>query len=138
MRTILNPYISFKGNARQAMEFYKSVFGGQLTSTTYKEGGMNQNPDEADSIMHSSLTTDSDITIMAADTPTDMEYSPGNNMSISLSGDDAEQITAHFESLSVGGNVHQPLVKAAWGDTFGMITDRFGVNWMINITAQTD
>ncbi|MBC7868821.1 VOC family protein [Candidatus Saccharibacteria bacterium] len=136
MQTRLNPYISFKDNAREAMEFYKTVFGGNLVVNTYGENGVDQYPDEGNKIMHAMLEADNGITFMAADTPNSMEYKPGTNMSISLSGDDEEELTTYFEKLSVGGTIGEPLAKAPWGDTFGMFTDRFGVYWMVNIEGQ--
>jgi PhnB protein len=128
----LNPYISFKDNARDAMEFYKSALGGTLTLTTFGEYGAQDAP-EADKIMHGILETDNGFTLMAADTPPGMEYQPGNNMAVSLSGDDADALHGYWEALSAGGNVSVPLEKQMWGDEFGMCVDQFGVAWMVNI-----
>jgi PhnB protein len=128
----LNPYISFKDDARQAMEFYREVFGGTLTLNTFGEYGM-QGPD-ADKIMHGMLEADNGLALMGADTPTGMEHSVGSNITVSLSGDD-QQLRAYWEKLSEGGTVTMPLEKQMWGDEFGMCTDRFGVPWMVNITA---
>jgi len=135
MQTKLNPYISFKGNARQAMEFYKSVFGGKLDLTTYAEGGMTANQANAEQIMHAMLITDNGMTLMGADTPDGMEYSQGTNISISLSGDDELELTSYYNKLVEGGTVAEPLKKAPWGDTFGMLTDEFGTFWMVNIAG---
>ena len=137
METKLNPYLSFRDNARQAMEFYRSVFGGKLTMTTFKEFNASQDPGEDDKIMHAMLEAENGITFMAADTPNGMEYRPGANISMSLSGDNEKELTSYFAKLSAGGQIAMPLEKAPWGDTFGMCTDRFGVSWMVNITAQT-
>jgi PhnB protein len=128
----LNPYISFAGNARQAMEFYKSVFGGTLTLNTFGEFGAQDSP-EADKIMHSTLETDSGYTLMASDTPPGMEYKPGTNISVSLSGDDAAELHRYWEKLSAGGTVSMPLEKQMWGDEFGSCVDQFGIGWMVNI-----
>lgn len=136
MKTILNPYISFRDNAREAMEFYKSVFGGNLVISTYKEGGMTQFPDEDYKVMHAMLEAGNGITFMAADTPSTMEHRPGTTMSMSLSGDNEAELTDYFEKLSVGGTISEPLAKAPWGDTFGMFTDKFGIGWMVNITGK--
>lgn len=133
MGTVLNPYLNFKDNARQAMEFYKSVFGGELRMSTFKEYQASQDPAEEDKIMHSQLETPSGMTLMAADTPNSMQFVPGNTMSISLSGDDEKELIGYWESLSEGGTVVMPLEKAPWGDTFGMCNDRFGTAWMVNI-----
>lgn len=136
MPTRLNPYISFKNKAREAMTFYQTVFGGKLTLTTFKEGGAPVGPDEENNIMHAILEADNGIVFMGADTPNHMEYKPGTNISISLSGDDEAELTEYWNKLSTGANVSQPLSKAPWGDTFGMLTDQFEIFWMINITAK--
>jgi PhnB protein len=128
----LNPYISFKDNARDAMEFYKSVLGGTLTLTTFGEFGAQDAP-EADKIMHGMLETDNGLTLMGADTPPGMEHQPGNNMAVSLSGDDANELRGYWEALSASGNVSVPLEKQMWGDEFGMCVDQFGVAWLVNI-----
>jgi PhnB protein len=133
----LNPYLSFKDNAREAMEFYKSVFGGELQTSTFKEFGVSEDPAEADKIMHSQLQTTSGLVFMAADTPASMEYQSGSRISMSLSGDDDAELSRYYERLSDGGTVQMPLEQAPWGDKFGMVTDRFGVDWMVNIAGQT-
>jgi PhnB protein len=136
MQSKLNPYISFNGNAREAMKFYKSVFGGQLTFSTFGEAGMTDHDVKPDGIMHSALIADNGITLMAADSATGMrEFIPGTNMSVSLSGDNEEELTGYYNKLVEGGKVEQPLTKAPWGDTFGMCIDKFGVFWMVNITG---
>lgn len=137
MQTRLNPYLSFKDNARQAMEFYKTVFGGQLTVNTFKEFQASQDPEEDDKVMHAMLEAENGVIFMASDTPNGMEYKPGNNISMSLSGDNEPELRGYFEKLSAGGMVTMPLEKAPWGDIFGMITDQFGINWMVNISSET-
>jgi len=127
----LNPYISFDGNAREAMEFYKSVFGGELRLNTFGEYG--GDAAIADKIMHSQLETDSGYTIMGSDTPPGMQYNPGNTITVSLSGDDGDELRGYWEKLSAGGNVSMPLEKQMWGDEYGSCVDRFGVSWMGNI-----
>lgn len=137
MKSQLNPYLNFKDNARQAMEFYQSVFGGELTMNTFAEFQASEDPSEADKIMHSMLEAENGITFMASDTPNQMQYKPGAAISMSLSGDNESELRTYFEKLSQGGQVIMPLEKAAWGDTFGMCTDKFGINWLVNIsTAQ--
>lgn len=118
------------------MEFYKTVFGGTLTMTTFKNGGVPCDPKEENNIMHAQLSGDNDILFMAADTPSGMEYVPGKNISMSLSGEDEKQLKIYWEKLSLGAIVEQPLTKAPWGDTFGMLTDKFGIHWMVNIVAK--
>lgn len=137
MQTKLNPYINFKNNTRQAMEFYHSVFGGKLNMSTFKEYHASQDPSEDNLIMHSVLEADNGITFMASDTPSRMEYRPGTNMNMSLMGDNEAEITGYFEKLSAGGTITMPLEKAIWGDTFGMCVDKFGVQWLVNISGQS-
>jgi PhnB protein len=136
MQTKLNPYLSFKDNAREAMEFYKDVFGGTLDLNFYKDSHVSDDPSEDDKIMHALLHVDDGITFMAADTPNSMPYQPGHNISMSLSGDDEEELRGYYDKLSAGGKVTLPLEKAPWGDTFGMFTDKFGIDWMVNISPK--
>lgn len=138
MQSRLNPYLSFNGNAREAMDFYTSVFGGKLVQNTFKEYHVSADPAEDDKIMHSMLEADNGITFMAADTPSSMEYSSGSSMSISLSGDNEEELRGYWEKLSEGGKVNMPLEKSPWGDTFGMVTDKFGIDWMVNISGKKE
>jgi PhnB protein len=133
MSSRLNPYISFSGNARQAMEYYHSVFGGQLALSTYGETGAEGTP-FADQIMHGMLETDKGFTLMCSDMPPGTELKPGNNMAVSLSGDDSDDLRGYWEKLSDGGAVEVALERQMWGDVFGMCTDRFGVSWMVNIS----
>lgn len=135
MTSRLNPYLGFRDDARQAMEFYQSVFGGELKLGTFGEMGASDDPAEADKIMHGQLETPSGYLIMGADTPNSMEYSESSNISVSISGDDADDQRRFFAGLSEGGTVIEPLTKAPWGDEFGMVTDRFGVTWLVNITG---
>lgn len=137
MNSRLNPYLSFRGNAREAMEFYQSVFGGTLAVNTFKEFGASSDPSEDDKIMHSQLEADNGITLMGADTPEGMELRPGSTISISLSGDDHDELSGYFDKLAEGGTVNEPLVQAPWGDAFGMVTDRYGIDWMVNISGQS-
>ena len=136
MNTKLNPYINFKSNARQAMEFYKTIFGGSLRLTTFKEYHASQTPDEDDLIMHAELNAGEGLLFMASDTPARMEFRPGTNMSMSLTGENDAELRTFFQKLSAGGEVSMPLEKAMWGDTFGMCTDKFGINWMVSIPAK--
>ena len=139
MQSKLNPYISFNGNAREAMEFYKNVFGGELTLSTFGEAGMNDGGVDPNGIMHAMLVANNGITLMAADSATGMrEYIAGTNMSMSLSGDNKEELTAYYDKLVDGGTVEEPLTEAPWGDTFGMCIDKFGVFWMVNISGKTE
>ncbi|HZY50155.1 MAG TPA: VOC family protein [Devosia sp.] len=135
MASRLNPYLSFTNNAREAMEYYKSVFGGELTMSTFGDGGMAQNPADKDKIMHAQLETPAGFTLMASDTPSGMDHKPGNTMSVSLSGDEEGPLKAYWDKLKEGGTIAMPLEKAPWGDHFGMLTDKFGTPWMVNIAG---
>ncbi len=136
MPSRLNPYLSFRGNAREAMEFYQGVFGGELNLATFKEFNISQDPAEADKIMHALLEAPNGMVLMGADTSNGLEYLPGNTISVSLSGDDEGELRGYFDKLKAGGTERMPLEKAPWGDSFGMLKDRFGVDWLINITGQ--
>jgi PhnB protein len=135
MPSILNPYLGFKDNARQAMEFYKSVFGGDLNISTFGQGGMPHDPAEANKVMHAQLNAPNGFVLMGSDTPASMG-APRGNGAISLSGDDERELRGYWDKLSSGGNVMMPLEKAPWGDSFGMLADKFGVSWMVNIAGK--
>lgn len=130
----LNPYLAFRDNAREAMEFYHSVFGGTLTLSTFGEFGMSQDPAETDKIMHGQLES-GELTIMAADTPAAMQLAPSSSISVSLSGDDETTLRGYWDKLSEGARIGEPLATAPWGDSFGMLVDRFGTTWMVNIAG---
>jgi len=132
MPSRLNPYVTFDGNAREAMSFYKDVFGGELTINTFGEYGTDD-PAIADKTMHAQLETSQGFTLMASDTAPGMEHSPGNNIAVSLSGEDASELRGYWDKLSDGGTVIMPLEKQMWGDEFGMCVDPFGISWMVNI-----
>src|SRR3712207_2191529 len=125
MPTKLNPYISFKDNAREAMEFYRDVFGGELTMSTFSEFGMNEDESEANKIMHAQLDTPNGLTLMGADTPDQMEYNEGSRITVSLSGENDAELRGYWDKLSGDGTVVMPLEQAPWGDSFGMCADRF-------------
>ncbi|GAA4894781.1 PhnB protein [Stackebrandtia albiflava] len=126
----LNPYLNFDGNARQAMEFYRDVLGGDLTVSTFGEFG--GEGDTSDKVMHAQLSGGG-LTLMASDTAPGMEYRPGTNVALSLSGDDDATLRRYWEGLSQDGTITVPLEEQMWGDVFGAVTDRFGINWMVNI-----
>lgn len=136
MTATLNPYLNFRGDARAALDFYHSVFGGQLTASSFTDFGMPVDPAEADQIMHGQLTTDSGFTLMASDVPSSMPFTTGqNDFSVSLSGDAEEELTGYWNRLAENAAITEPLTKAPWGDTFGMLKDRFGVSWLVNISG---
>jgi PhnB protein len=134
MASRLNPYLSFKNNAREAMDFYKSVFGGQLTVSTFGEFG-SQDAAEKDLVMHAQLEAPNGFTLMGSDTPARMEFRPAGGITVSLSGDDEAGLKGYWDKLAQGANIVQPLQKAPWGDSFGMLTDKFGTPWMVNISG---
>src|SRR3984893_5649868 len=136
MQTKLNPYLSFKDSTREAMEFYRSVFGGKVDLNTFKDNHASQDPSEDDKIMHSVLEASDGITFMASDTPDRMEYKPGTNFSLALNGENEEELRNYFEKLSDGGTITMPIEKAVWGDIFGMCIDKFDVNWLVNISPK--
>jgi PhnB protein len=135
MATSLNPYISFRDNAKQALEFYHSVLGGELTVSSFGEMHASEDPAEQDKIMHGQVTSSTGLILMASDTPNSMEYNPGQNISVSLSGDDDAELRGYWEKLVDGATITAPLMQAPWGDTFGMLQDKFGINWLVNITG---
>jgi PhnB protein len=133
MASKLNPYLNFDGSCREAMEFYQSVLGGELNVNTFGEYG-DEGPSK-DGVMHAQLETPSGFTLMASDTPPGMPVDKGASVSISLSGDDTDELRRYWEGLSEGAQVTMPLEKQMWGDEFGMLTDRFGMQWMVNIAG---
>ena len=135
MPTRLNPYLNFRDNAREEMEFYQSVFGGELTVSTFGEFGVSDDPAEKDKVMHAQLESPNGLVLMGADLPNSLEYTPRSSISVSLSGDDEAELTGYYEKLVDGGSVTEPLAKAPWGDSFGMAVDRFGTNWLVNIAG---
>jgi PhnB protein len=132
MATKLNPYITFGEDAREAMTFYHQVLGGTLEVHTFGEYGAADEP-FADLVMHARLDTEDGHTLMASDSPPGMARTVGNNITISLSGDDEALLRARFERLAEGGSVDVPLEKQMWGDVFGQLTDRFGIGWLVDI-----
>jgi len=134
MTTQLNPYLSFRGTAREAVNFYAHVLGGTLTLSTFADYGAVVEPEESLQVMHAVVTTPNGFTIMASDTPSHLPFTPGDNFSVSLSGDDEIALREYWTGLSIGSHILEPLQIAPWGDWFGMLVDKFGVRWMINIT----
>jgi PhnB protein len=132
MTTQLNPYLTFDGNAREAMEFYHSIFGGELQIATFGEFGSTA-PAIADKVMHARLTTDRGHILMASDTAPDMPYNPGNTITCSLGGDPGEGLEQAWEKLSDGGTIIMPFEKQIWGDLYGLCVDRFGIPWMVDV-----
>jgi PhnB protein len=130
------PYISFRDGAAEALEFYRSVLGGEVT--VMKMGDI-PNPELADEdrdkVMHGQLDLENGFALMASDTPSGMEYDEGQRVTVTLFGDDGPELGALFDKLAEGGSVVEPYAQAPWGDSFGMLTDRYGVFWMLNASA---
>ena len=131
----LDPYIFFTGNCREAMELYKGIFGGKLEVQTYDEVPGNTMEDMSGKIMHSSLRGGA-ITLLGSDTK--KASARAAKISLCLGGSDQAKLSKIFDGLSEGGEVFQPLKKEFWGDTFGSLTDKFGVEWMVNIAAKKE
>ena len=136
MSVTLNPYLNWRDQARSALEFYHSVLGGELTMSTFGDFGVSDDPGEKDKIMHGQLEAENGMTLMGADVPASMEHDRGRAAaSVSLSGDDEPTLRRYWEGLSEGATIREPLVQAPWGDHFGMLTDKFGIDWMVNIAG---
>jgi len=133
----LNPYLSFRDTAREAMEFYRSVFGGTLTISTFADFQASEDPAEADKVMHAMLETPHGLVLMASATPNREELTPGSSVTVSLSGDDPE-LRTFWDRLADGAAITMPLADSPWGDSFGMLMDRFGTSWMVNIAASSE
>lgn len=135
MASRLNPYFTFDGDAREAVEFYQRVLGGELVLHTFGEYGA---PDgvNPDGVMHAMLETPAGFTLMASDLPPGMELQPGGQVTVSLSGDDDDQLRGYWDGLSAEGTVIMPLEPQMWGDTFGQCVDKFGIAWMVNILGE--
>ncbi len=137
MKSVLTPYLNFNGQTKQAMEFYQSVLGGELKMQTFAESGMPTSPEEKDKIMHADLKNDT-LSFMASDGNAEHPVHMGDNIHMCIAGTDEAMITKYFNGLAEGGGkVDMPLAKQFWGDTYGQLTDKFGVHWMVNIGAET-
>jgi PhnB protein len=134
MNATLSPYLNFNGNAAEAMRFYQSVLGGDLNIQTFGDAGMAQTDNEKNLTVHAGLMSDG-ITLFASDGRPDQKVIFADNVHLSLQGSDSATLSGYFDGLAAGGRVDMPLAKHFWGDTFGMLTDKFGVHWMVNINA---
>ncbi|GGS98206.1 VOC family protein [Planobispora rosea] len=129
-------HLNFRGDARAALEFYRSVFGGHLAVVTYEDAGNPQDPTEADRVMWGQVVADNGFHVMAYDVPSRLPWSRGENaFFLSLRGETAEEITAYWEKLSDGATIAQPLGPAQWAPLYGMLTDRFGVVWVVDVAS---
>lgn len=136
MTVQLNPYLHFDTSAREAMEFYRSVLGGELQIMTFGDMGAEGPVPPPDGVMHAYLGTADGFALMASDGDPERPIgSAAAGVSISISGDDEDRLAAMFTGLGEGGTVDVPFEKQVWGDLFGQLTDRFGVRWLVNATA---
>jgi len=126
------------GQSKVAMEFYHSVLGGDLTVQTYKDAGFPHDQKDDDLVIHANLMTEDGINIMASDGNDEHQVHMGDNVHLSLVGSDETQLTQYFNGLAEGGTVEMALAKQFWGDTYGQLTDRFGVHWTVNITKEEE
>lgn len=138
----LNPYLTFDGNCREVFEFYRSVFGGEFSAIqTFADGPPDMGVPDAEKglIMHVSLPVGSSV-LMGSDRSTAFGPAPavGTNFSISMSGDSREHCDELFAKLSEGGVVKMPMSETFWGAYFGLWTDKYGINWMINFPLTGD
>lgn len=132
-----NPYINFQGHAREALEFYREALGGEITLLAADPQGPPKEAGPEDAIMHGAVMSDG-LLIMGSDGHPDYPPTPGDNVAIALSGSDYERLALAFDKLSAGGIVKQPLKTETWGDSFGYFVDKFGINWMVNISSGTN
>ncbi|KJL29140.1 VOC family protein [Microbacterium oxydans] len=129
----LNPYLSFRTESREALEFYHGIFGGELSINVFGEfPDMMQDPSQKDLVMHGQVTTPDGLVLMASDTPDGMPYEKPQGFSVSLSGNTQARTWEVWDQLSAGGTVTMPLDVPPWGGTFGMLIDRFGIPWMLH------
>mgnify|MGYP002586672347 CR=1 FL=1 len=126
----LNPYITFNGNCAEAMDFYAAVLGGTPDVTHFRDFGM-----DADGVMHAALETPAGFHLFASDYAEGMDapLQQGNNIQVSIAGDESEALRGYWEGLAEGGQVLMPLERQPWGDDYGQLVDRFGVRWHVNI-----
>ncbi|MET8041061.1 VOC family protein [Micromonospora sp. NPDC005215] len=135
MTARVSPYLSFDGNAREAMEFYRSVFGGSVQITTFADLHASPGAAQDELVAHAMLKGATGIVLMGSDrTPGD---GAGGGASITLGGDDEAELSGYWERLCAGGTVTAPFARSPWGARYGRCTDRFGTDWLVNVTAPT-
>ncbi|MGV9912529.1 VOC family protein [Streptomyces tendae] len=130
-------HLNFRGDAREALTFYRSAFGGDLTVVTYKDAGNVQDPAAADQVMFGQVATADGLRVMAYDVPSDLPWNQGENaFFVSVRGETADEITAYWEKLAEGATVLRPLGAAQWAPLYGMLRDRFGVTWVLDVVSE--
>lgn len=130
----LLPYLTFAGQCREAMEFYKGVFGGELTLSYFREIYPDVAEADKDKVMHAMLDAEH-VTLMANDTVPGTQTNFGDNIRVALTGADAKKMAGFYEKLSPGGSISLPFEKQVWGQELGMFTDKFGTQWMVSVMA---
>lgn len=136
MSVTTTTHLNFRGDARAALEFYRSVFGGEVALITYGDAGAAQDPAAANEIMWGQVQGGQGIHVMAYDVPAWMPYEPGvNAVFVSVRGTDADELTAYWKGLADGAEVVQELGAAAWSPLYGMLKDRFGVVWVLDLAV---
>ena len=128
----LNTYLNFDGNAREAMEFYKACLGAELQIMAFGDTPMQVPAGAEKRVMHARLTK-GPLTLMASDTMPGMPFQHGNNFSLAIECETPEEVDKIFAALSTGGKVTMPVQETFWAKRFGMLTDKFGVNWMLDL-----
>ena len=131
----LLPYLTFDGNCREAMEFYKQVFGGELTVRTFSEFYGDMPQAEKEKVMHSELMNDA-MSLMASDTVPGSQTTFGDNVRITVTGTETKKLAGFFDKLSPGGTVMMPFEKQVWGQELGMLTDKFGTHWLVSVRGE--
>ncbi|MGQ4267753.1 VOC family protein [Nocardiopsis changdeensis] len=129
-------HANFRGDARAALEFYRDVFGGDLAVITYRDAGGVTDEAEADQVMWGQVESSAGFRLMAYDVPGHTPWNPGERpYFVSVRGDSVEEITGYWEKLSEGAAVVQPLGESAWARAYGMLRDRFGLTWVLDVPA---
>ena len=127
-------HLNFRGNAREALGFYQSVFGGELAAISYKDAGAVRDPAEADQVMWGQVAAPNGFAVMAYDVPKAMSWNPGEiPFFLSVRGDSTEEVSGYWEKLKDGATIVQPLAPAGWSPLYGMLKDRFGVTWVMDV-----
>jgi PhnB protein len=132
-------HLNFRGDARAALEFYRSVFGGQVAIVTYADARGVSDPAESDQVMWGQVQAGNGFHVMAYDVPGNQSYSPGDKpVFVSVRGRDAAELTTYWKGLSEDATVLQDLAPAGWSPLYGMLRDRFGVTWVLDVAVEYD
>lgn len=142
--TTVNVYLTFKGNCEEAFNFYRSVLGGEFQyvgrfGDMPPQEGMQMPESDKNKIMHISLPVSKETILMGSDTGGEWapDFREGNNFSISVNTDSTQEADRVFNGLSAGGNITMPIADTFWGSYFGMLTDKFGINWMVSFEKRS-